>query len=474
MDKPLNPMDKQLIAARFAKARNTYTREARVQQQVAEKMMQLIKEPYTRFRRVVEFGCGTGSYSRILLHTLQPEALLLNDLCREMEECVKELCDGTTVQFVPGDAEAIDFPGETDLITSCSTLQWFNDPGAFFTRCHQALVADGLLAFSTFGATNMHEIRQLTGHGLDYLSVEELQALLSPGFDILHAEEEVISLPFPTPQAVLKHLKQTGVTGTEKRIWTRSRLQSFCKEYTTRFSDAAGNVNLTYHPIYIIARKKNKIMETKNIYFISGIDTDAGKSYCTAWYARELMQRGLRVITQKFIQTGNTGHSEDIDLHRRLTGTGYLPEDKEGLTMPEIFSYPCSPHLAARIDKRPIDFEKIERATRELSHRYDTVLVEGAGGLMVPLTEDFLTIDYIAEKQYPLIFVTSGKLGSINHTLLSFEAIKNRGIALDTVLYNLYPTVEDKTIQEDTMKYIKQYLSKHFPGTKFEVVPEIV
>ena len=54
-------MDKQLIAARFAKARNTYTREARVQQQVAEKMMQLIKEPYTRFRRVVEFGCGTGS-----------------------------------------------------------------------------------------------------------------------------------------------------------------------------------------------------------------------------------------------------------------------------------------------------------------------------------------------------------------------------------------------------------------------------
>ena len=155
-------------------------------------------------------------------------------------------------------------------------------------------------------------------------------------------------------------------------------------------------------------------METKNIYFISGIDTDAGKSYCTAWYARELIQRGLRVITQKFIQTGNTGHSEDIDLHRRLTGTGYLPEDKEGLTMPEIFSYPCSPHLAARIDKRPIDFEKIEHATRELSHRYDTVLVEGAGGLMVPLTEDFLTIDYIAEKQYPLIFVTSGKLGSIN------------------------------------------------------------
>lgn len=215
-------------------------------------------------------------------------------------------------------------------------------------------------------------------------------------------------------------------------------------------------------------------MNTNHIYFVSGIDTDAGKSYCTAWLAKELTGEGHRVITQKFIQTGNVGHSEDIDLHRRIMGTGYLPEDREGLTMPEIFSYPCSPHLAARIDGRPIDFDKIERATLELARRYDRVLVEGAGGLMVPLTEDFLTIDYIAEKQYPLIFVTSGKLGSINHTLLSFEAIKNRDIALDTVLYNLYPTVEDKTIQEDTMKYIKQYLSKHFPGTKFEVVPEIV
>ena len=185
-----------------------------------------------------------------------------------------------------------------------------------------------------------------------------------------------------------------------------------------------------------------------NVYFISGIDTDAGKSYCTAYYACQLIGSGKRVITQKFIQTGNVGHSEDIDLHRRLMGI-------EGLTMPEIFSYPCSPHLAARIDNRPIDFGKIERATQELARRYDVVLVEGAGGLMVPLTEDYLTIDYIAEKQYPLIFVTSGKLGSINHTLLSFEAIRSRGIQLDTVLY------------------IRRYLNKYFPESKFVVVPVV-
>lgn len=211
----------------------------------------------------------------------------------------------------------------------------------------------------------------------------------------------------------------------------------------------------------------------QNVYFISGIDTDAGKSYATGFLAREWNKDGKKTITQKLIQTGNVGHSEDIDLHRRIMGIPFTQEDREGLTMPEIFSYPASPHLASRLDNRPIDFAKIKQATEELSRRYDYVLLEGAGGLMVPLTDELLTIDYIAQERYPLIFVTSGKLGSINHTLLSLEAIQKRGIILDTVLYNLYPTVEDTTIQNDTMNFIKTYLEKHFPETKFIVVPEI-
>ena len=210
-----------------------------------------------------------------------------------------------------------------------------------------------------------------------------------------------------------------------------------------------------------------------NIYFISGIDTDAGKSYCTAWYAKQLSRNGQRVITQKFIQTGNTGHSEDIDLHRRIMGTGLLPEDTDGLTMPEIFSYPCSPHLAAEIDKRPVDFDKIERATRRLSETYDAVLLEGAGGLMVPLTRDLLIIDYIARRHYPLIFVTSGKLGSINHTLLSLEAIARRNIRLHTVVYNLYPEEKDDIIRRDTESYIRHLLEKEYPETQFVTLPLI-
>jgi len=156
-----------------------------------------------------------------------------------------------------------------------------------------------------------------------------------------------------------------------------------------------------------------------NVIFVSGIHTDAGKSYATGWYARELMNQGKSVATLKFVQTGNVGRSEDIEVHRRIMGLE-LPEDAEGITAPQIFSYPCSPQLAAEIDGREIDLNAIDEAISTLAARYDVVLVEGAGGLMVPLTDDFWIIDYVASRALPLILVTNGTLGSINHTLLSF------------------------------------------------------
>jgi dethiobiotin synthetase len=211
----------------------------------------------------------------------------------------------------------------------------------------------------------------------------------------------------------------------------------------------------------------------QQVYFVTGIDTDAGKSYATGYIARRWNGKGIRTITQKPVQTGNSGYSEDISLHRQLMRTGYTEEDRTGLTMPEIFTYPASPHLAARLDRRPIDFEKIDRATRILSERYDAVLLEGAGGLMTPLTEDYLTVDYITERGYPIILVTSGRLGSINHTLLSLEAIARRNLNLYMVAYNLYPATSDPVVRNDTRQFITNYLHRHFPGTLLIEIPVI-
>lgn len=209
-----------------------------------------------------------------------------------------------------------------------------------------------------------------------------------------------------------------------------------------------------------------------DVIFISGIDTDAGKSYATGWLAKHLIEKGHSVVTQKFIQTGNDGFSEDIVLHRRLMGIGQLPEDTDLTTSPVIFTYPASAQLAARLDGRPIDLETIDNATHRLSERYDTVLIEGAGGLMVPVTDDFYTIDYIVSRRLPLMLVTNGRLGSINHTVLSLEAIKARGIELRAVLYNLHFDT-DKVIADDTHAFIERYLAKRFPDTELIDIPTL-
>ena len=210
---------------------------------------------------------------------------------------------------------------------------------------------------------------------------------------------------------------------------------------------------------------------TAPVYFISGIDTGIGKTYATGYLAKLWNAQGKKTITQKLVQTGNTDISEDIEQHRKMMQMGWFPEDESKLTMPEIFTYPASPHLATKIDGREIDFQKIEDATKQLAHKYEVVLLEGAGGLMVPLTTELLTIDYLAEKKFPVILVSSGRLGSINHTLLSLEALKSHGLELYALAYNLNDESQDQLISKDTSDYLKNYLAIHFPNAQWIDIP---
>ena len=254
-------MEKEQIAACFARARRTYDREARVQLQAARRMLDLLRtqtdaEAVMQGADILEVGCGTGLYSRLLADVLHPRTLWLNDLCPDMAQSLADLLARPGVHFLPGDAEDVCLPPRTRVITSCSTLQWFARPEIFFARCLESLMPGGILAFSTFGKDNLREIRALTGHGLAYFSPEAWARMLPDGFRLVHASEEVAVLSFPTPTDVLRHLKQTGVTGTERRMWTRTRLEEFCNGYIRRFGTPDGTVTLTYHPIYIIAQKQ--------------------------------------------------------------------------------------------------------------------------------------------------------------------------------------------------------------------------
>ena len=202
------------------------------------------------------------------------------------------------------------------------------------------------------------------------------------------------------------------------------------------------------------------MMAEHSVIAITGIDTDIGKTVATGFLGRYLLEQGKRVITQKLVQTGCTGLAEDILTHRRLMGQELQPEDQQGLTCPYVFAKPCSPHLAASLAGQVIDPEVIRTATRTLTARYELVLLEGAGGLLVPLTADLTFLDYLEQEGYPLIVVSTPRLGSINHTLSVLELARNRGLTVQGIVYNRYQE-SDPVIAEDTTQIFSRYLRRY-------------
>jgi len=206
------------------------------------------------------------------------------------------------------------------------------------------------------------------------------------------------------------------------------------------------------------------------VYFISGSDTGCGKTFVTGMLARRALEAGRSVTTQKFIQTGCQGISEDIVEHRRLMGRPLDALDEDRTTCPYVLEFPASPHLAAQMEGAVIDCERIKQCTKILQSQFDTVFIEGAGGLMVPVTRDYLTIDYIADNQLPLIFVANAKLGSINHTLLSLEVCRARGIQLAQFIFNRHPFDTPREIAEESERFLENFVRKHFPQVECRVL----
>lgn len=205
-------------------------------------------------------------------------------------------------------------------------------------------------------------------------------------------------------------------------------------------------------------------------YIITAIDTDAGKSIVTGLLAKYMLDKGDAVITMKMAQTGCVERSEDIETHRKLMNIPWQDVDEAGTTCPYLFPFPASPHLSAQLVNRAIDTTKIVNAYQSLQKQYANVLLEGVGGLMVPLTTETLLVDFVKYLDTPVILVTSGRLGSINHTLLSLEVLKQRGITVYGVIYNHYPVTQSLIIK-DSATVIKQYLSNYYPNALWGEIP---
>lgn len=154
--------------------------------------------------------------------------------------------------------------------------------------------------------------------------------------------------------------------------------------------------------------------------FITGIGTDVGKTITSA-----IITQSLEADYWKPIQAGDLDNSDSHKIQR------YISNDK---TIIHENSYklntPASPHLAAKIDGIKIDLKQIIEPKTS-----NNLVIEGAGGLLVPLNENDCIIDLI-QKDYKIILVSRHYLGSINHTLLSFEALKNRNSKVDGIIFS--------------------------------------
>ncbi|KMY53036.1 hypothetical protein AC623_02710 [Bacillus sp. FJAT-27231] len=187
--------------------------------------------------------------------------------------------------------------------------------------------------------------------------------------------------------------------------------------------------------------------------FITGTDTDAGKTITTLLLAHGLKERGVDVIPYKPVQSGaewkdGEWKAPDVEMYH------LLPDIQEEKLYTYLFKKASSPHLAAEEEGAAIDEEAIIEEIKERSSRPKLLLTEGAGGLYVPLNrKGRCLIDVMEEVSLPVVIAARTGLGTINHTMLTIEAIKQRKLPIAGLVFSSTSPGE-KDMEEDNMKVI--------------------
>jgi len=159
--------------------------------------------------------------------------------------------------------------------------------------------------------------------------------------------------------------------------------------------------------------------------FITGTDTGVGKTVVAASLLAAARARGIDAVPMKPVQTGCSRNLAAPDLDFCLRAAQFKPQPNEqDLMCPYRFIPACGPHLAARLAHKRIRIGKIAGAFRRLSSLHETVIVEGAGGVLVPIDEKNSMLDIMKSLQLPVILVARTGLGTINHTLLSLAELR--------------------------------------------------
>ena len=179
--------------------------------------------------------------------------------------------------------------------------------------------------------------------------------------------------------------------------------------------------------------------------FVTGTDTGVGKTIVSAAIAWNMIQAGKRVAVMKPVQTGTViSGPTDIEFIQKVVGEG----SQVDYSCPYSFPDPVAPLVASMLGGESIHIGKIVDAYEKLSSENDFVIVEGAGGLLVPILDNYFMSDLASDLELPTLIVARPDIGTINHTLLTLEAAQRRDIEIAGIVISNYPW--DPGIPEQT------------------------
>lgn len=167
--------------------------------------------------------------------------------------------------------------------------------------------------------------------------------------------------------------------------------------------------------------------------FVTGTDTEIGKTHVTCMIAQSIQRRGLKVGAYKPACSGLAeSHPSDVD---RLAAvlTEEHPADR---ICPQVFQAPVAPAEAAKLEGQVVDNQLLRDGTLSWSGLCDILLVEGAGGWLSPMSDHDTVADVASDLGFPVIVVAANRLGTINHTLLTIESVRARNLPLAGVIMN--------------------------------------
>lgn len=187
--------------------------------------------------------------------------------------------------------------------------------------------------------------------------------------------------------------------------------------------------------------------------FVAGTDTNVGKTHVCGLLLDFLRKNGSDAGYQKWVATGPEFPPADLAECLRMAG---LPLEPALVSSQVVyhFALPASPHLAAEQAGEIVDPDLIRVRYQEMRARHELLIVEGVGGLMVPLNRELLLVDLLKELRIPALVVAKSGLGTINHTLLSLEALRRRDIPVLGVVFSDATDEEDEQLVADNMRTI--------------------